>query len=681
MTPGNGLPVIASEIIIDGRGATITRDDHGHKVPKFRILFVGPTGNLTLTHTTIRGGFATDCPAFPDPPVLACGGISNTGKMKVTHSKFIGNTSRSDVFAQGGAIDSPGTGSVSETEVTGKHVIYSGSATEGGAAGGAIANDGPLTVTRSRLTENTATVTRDTQSTAFAAGIISFAEMTVEDTIVSKNRSFAPGGIARAAVSNGIPAPGRLTVTGGAISDNTSDAPHGVAQGGGLANAWRRSLELRETQLVIAGATGVTTPLLRPPYSSTGKALDDADWSAVVQAGQEGYLTVLTTLDSEDWRRPGVEQIVAGATPKDTAGQIVLLHDAGGDRTQTVAALEELVPRLKASGWTFATVGDAVALRGSVQPAAATDRWQGLALITAIRTSDWILEALSWLLWAAGAISLLRAVAVFVAARRHVRMRRKPWGAPVTEPVSVIVPAYNESAGIEAAVRSLVASDHQLEVIVVDDGSTDGTADVVEALRLPGVRVIRQQNAGKPAALNTGIAAASCNLLVMVDGDTVFEPDAVRMLVQPFAHRRVGAVSGNAKVVNRGGLLGRWQHIEYVVGFNLDRRLFDLAECMPTVPGAVGAFRREALLRVGGVSDTTLAEDTDLTMALCRDGWRVVYEERAKAWTEAPASLGALWKQRYRWCYGTLQAMWKHRGALGQRGQAGSSGDAVWSTC
>ncbi|WP_405786774.1 bifunctional polysaccharide deacetylase/glycosyltransferase family 2 protein [Streptomyces sp. NBC_00029] len=442
----------------------------------------------------------------------------------------------------------------------------------------------------------------------------------------------------------------------------------------GAASAWRRSLELRETQLVIAGATGVTTPLLRPPYSSTAKALDDADWSAVVQAGQEGYLTILTTLDSEDWRRPGVEQIVAGATPKDTSGQIVLLHDSGGDRTQTVAALEQLVPRLKASGWTFATVGDAVALRGAVQPAATTDRWQGLALITAIRTSDWILEALSWLLWAAGAISLLRAVAVFVAARRHVRMRRKPWGAPVTEPVSVIVPAYNESAGIEAAVRSLVASDHQLEVIVVDDGSTDGTADIVEALRLPGVRVIRQQNAGKPAALNTGIAAASCNLLVMVDGDTVFEPDAVRMLVQPFAHRRVGAVSGNAKVINRGGLLGRWQHIEYVVGFNLDRRLFDLAECMPTVPGAVGAFRREALLRVGGVSDTTLAEDTDLTMALCRDGWRVVYEERAKAWTEAPASLGALWKQRYRWCYGTLQAMWKHRGALAQRGQAGKLG-------
>ncbi|MFB6614428.1 bifunctional polysaccharide deacetylase/glycosyltransferase family 2 protein [Streptomyces sp. NPDC056367] len=442
----------------------------------------------------------------------------------------------------------------------------------------------------------------------------------------------------------------------------------------GAASAWRRSLELRESQLAIAGAAGVTTPLLRPPYSSTNEALSDADWDTVVQAGQKGYLTVLTTQDSEDWRRPGIEKIVANSTPKGTNGQILLMHDAGGDRSQTVAALEQLLPDLKKAGFRFATVSDSVGLPSPVKPASTADEWQGMALIGALRASGWVLDLLGWLLWAAGAISVLRAIAVFVAARRHVRMRRRPWGRPVTEPVSVIVPAYNESAGIEAAVRSLLASDHQVEVIVVDDGSTDGTADLVESLNLRGVRVIRQQNAGKPAALNTGIAAASCNLVVMVDGDTVFEPDAVRMIVQPFANRRVGAVSGNAKVVNRGGLLGRWQHIEYVVGFNLDRRLFDLAECMPTVPGAVGAFRREALLRVGGLSDITLAEDTDLTMALCRDGWRVVYEERAIAWTEAPASLGALWKQRYRWCYGTLQAMWKHRGALTQRGQAGKLG-------
>ncbi len=442
----------------------------------------------------------------------------------------------------------------------------------------------------------------------------------------------------------------------------------------GTIPGWQRSLELREAQLALAGATGRTSALLRPPYSSVNDALDDRDWTAVRAAGRDGYLTVLTTLDSQDWQRPGVARIVANATPHGTAGQIVLMHDAGGDRAQTVAALNRLLPELTARGFRFATVSDAVGIRQPMHPASARDHWLGVGLLDAMTGSAWTLRALGWLLYAAGALAVLRAAMVLVAARRHVRRRGRAWGPPVTAPVTVVVPAYNESAGIEAAVRSLLASDHPVEVIVVDDGSTDGTADLVESLRLPYVRVIRQANAGKPAALNTGIAAASFDLLVMVDGDTVFEPDAVRTLVQPFADPGVGAVSGNAKVVNRKGLLGRWQHIEYVVGFNLDRRLFDLGRCMPTVPGAVGGFRREALLRVGGVSDATLAEDTDLTMALCRDGWRVVYEEDAIAWTEAPASLRALWRQRYRWCYGTLQAMWKHRGALVRGGAAGRLG-------
>jgi cellulose synthase/poly-beta-1,6-N-acetylglucosamine synthase-like glycosyltransferase len=186
--------------------------------------------------------------------------------------------------------------------------------------------------------------------------------------------------------------------------------------------------------------------------------------------------------------------------------------------------------------------------------------------------------------------------------------------------------------------------------------------------------LIRKENGGKPSALNAGIAAARYETLVLVDGDTVFRPNTLRELVKPFADPEVGAVSGNTKVANRDGLLGAWQHLEYVMGFNLDRRMFDVLQCMPTVPGAIGAFRRAAVERVGGVSDHTLAEDTDLTMALCRDGWRVVYAPNAVAWTEAPATLRQLWRQRYRWCYGTLQSMWKHRHAVIQRGQAGKLG-------
>ena len=435
---------------------------------------------------------------------------------------------------------------------------------------------------------------------------------------------------------------------------------------------WWQGLELNDAQLAINGITGQQTSLLRPPYSSENDAVDDAMLGVIENAADNGYLTGLTTLDSEDWTRPGVARIVQNSTPKDGTGQVLLLHDAGGDRSQTVAALRQLIPELRAKGYRFETLSEAVGLSGAQKPATTMQRVGGKALVGVVRLGDAVIAALNWILVGAGALALLRAVLVIAAARRHTRER--PAYAPVVEPVTIVMPAFNEAAGIEAAVRSMVASTHPVEVIVVDDGSDDDTAGIVERLGLPNVRVIRQANGGKPVALNTGIAAATHEIVVMVDGDTVFEPDTVRNLIRPFSDPAVGAVSGNAKVLNRGGLLGRWQHIEYVIGFNLDRRLFDVAECMPTVPGAIGGFRREALLQVGGVSTDTLAEDTDLTMALCRAGWRVVYEERAVAWTEAPASLGALWKQRYRWSYGTFQAMWKHRRALVQGGQAGKLG-------
>ncbi|WLQ05953.1 bifunctional polysaccharide deacetylase/glycosyltransferase family 2 protein [Arthrobacter oryzae] len=454
----------------------------------------------------------------------------------------------------------------------------------------------------------------------------------------------------------------------------------------GTAPSWRRELEVQGAQEAITGITGQATSLLRPPYSSGNEAINDSTWSAMRTSSDEGYITVLSTVDSQDWRRPGVETIERNLALSGPQGQVLLMHDGGSDREQTVAALDSALSRFAGQGNRVTTVGDAIGI-DSMRDASTAEQMTGTAFVRGIQLSDFVVTAISWGLVAAGIVTLVRAVLVVGFAARHSRAARRvqsvsrgrrrvdvPVRPEITEPVTVIVPAYNEAVGIEAAVRSIVASTHPVEIIVVDDGSTDGTAGIVEALGLPGVTVIRKENGGKPSALNAGLDAASHDLVVMVDGDTVFEPDTVHSLIQPFADPRVGAISGNTKVANRGGILGAWQHIEYVVGFNLDRRLFDVAECMPTVPGAIGAFRRDALLRVGGVSDDTLAEDTDLTMALCRDGWRVVYQDDARAWTEAPATLGALWRQRYRWCYGTLQAMWKHRGAVVQRGAAGKLG-------
>ena len=436
---------------------------------------------------------------------------------------------------------------------------------------------------------------------------------------------------------------------------------------------WERRFQIGLTDNALAGTVGIRPRLFRPPYSSVPASANTGQAQTIESIARQGYDVVLADLDGEDWQRPGVQEIVASATPQGSRGGIVLLHDGGGDRSQTVRAVEQLVPQLRARGFRFVTVSQLAGMpRDQAElPVGGWDRTRGRILITTLGISRWTTNILAWLLVLVAVLFVARVFLLLTFARRHARtVRSRPRAADFTPPVSVIVPAFNEAVNIERSVRSLDASDYpELEVLVVDDGSTDGTGDLVERLDLPRTRVLRQENAGKPAALNHGIEEARHDIVVMVDADTVFEPATLRELVQPFSSPDVGAVSGNTKVGNRRRLLGRWQHIEYVMGFNLDRRLYDVLQCMPTVPGAIGAFRREVLVDVGGVSGATLAEDTDLTLAVGRAGWRVVYEENARAWTEAPATLRGLWRQRYRWCYGTLQSVWKHRAAFWRHGE------------
>jgi cellulose synthase/poly-beta-1,6-N-acetylglucosamine synthase-like glycosyltransferase/peptidoglycan/xylan/chitin deacetylase (PgdA/CDA1 family) len=438
--------------------------------------------------------------------------------------------------------------------------------------------------------------------------------------------------------------------------------------------------ELSQSQLALAGAAGIRTSLFRPPYSSFADAMDNKSWPVTRYIGTRGYITVVNTTDSEDWQKPGVTEIIRRATPHGGKGAIVLMHDSGGDRHQTVRALDRFVPQLQADGYAFENLTEALHAPTAHTEVTGLDLWKGKAWIFLVQASDGVTGVLVVGIAITGVLVFSRFGMMLLLSAAHARRVRRQgfrWGpspVPVTEPASVLVPAYNEAKCIENTVRSLMASEHPVEIIVIDDGSSDGTARMVEDLRLPNVRVVRQHNAGKPAALNRGLANARYDLVVMMDGDTVFEPATVRELVQPFADPTVGAVAGNAKVGNRDSLIGAWQHIEYVMGFNLDRRMYDILRCMPTIPGAVGAFRRSALERVGGMSDDTLAEDTDITMALHRDGWRVVYAEKARAWTEAPESVQQLWSQRYRWSYGTMQAIWKHRRSLIERGPSGRFG-------
>ena len=350
------------------------------------------------------------------------------------------------------------------------------------------------------------------------------------------------------------------------------------------------------------------------------------------------------------------------------------MHDGGGRRPETVAAVAKLIPRLEARGFKFVTVSKLAGLspRAVELRATAGQRLRGELFVTMLAIAGFVTSSLTMLVEGVTVLVGVRMLAALILAGLQLRRtrRRKP-APPLAPPVSIIVPAFNEATGIERCVKSLAGSRYpgELEVIVVDDGSTDGTAAIAQRLRLPCVRVMRQPNSGKPAALNRALVASSHGIVVTVDADTVFERDTLAHLVQRFSDPAVGAISGNTKVGNRKGLVGRWQHIEYVMGFNLDRRMYEVLGCMPTVPGAIGAFRREALADIGGISGSTLAEDTDITLEIGRAGWRVVHEDSAIAWTEVPRTLRDLFRQRSRWAYGTIQSIWKHRAALWRRGE------------
>jgi poly-beta-1,6 N-acetyl-D-glucosamine synthase len=456
----------------------------------------------------------------------------------------------------------------------------------------------------------------------------------------------------------------------------------------GAVSPERLRLELNATQRVIESVLGRSTVLFRPPYNADVEPTTAEEVAPIMGAASLGYTTVGEYLDPQDWNLNSVDSSghqqprLAGDIVRSVLeevgsqhGNTVLLHDGGGDRSHTIAALRALIPALRQRGYRFVTVSELAGLtRDQVMPALSRRDW---ALRGADRATFEILFAVqTFLYWAfLTAIALGAARVLLITALALTSTRRPPTAANDSCPtVSVLIAAYNERSVIARTVlAALDGPESPLEVIVVDDGSTDGTAAEVEHLAAgePRVRLVRQSNAGKAAALNRALALARGDVLVCLDADTLITPTTCARLARHFADPRVGAVAGNVKVGNRVNLWTTWQSIEYTVSQNLDRRAFALLNAVTVVPGAVGAWRREALLGVGGFVRDTLAEDTDLTWRLRLAGWRIENESQAYGYTEAPDSLSALFRQRFRWTYGTLQCLWKHRSALGRHGWFG----------
>jgi len=421
--------------------------------------------------------------------------------------------------------------------------------------------------------------------------------------------------------------------------------------------------------------------LFRAPYFGDAEPTTPDELGPALEAQKAGYTVVGLHVDPNDWKRPGEDSIVqqvidqVHAGNAENAANIILLHDGGGNRAETVAALPRIISTLKAEGYQFVTVSQLVGIpqsqampRISARDLAAV-RIDVAAFVTMMALS----MLLAWLFYMAITLGVARAV--IMAALAWWQSRKPRADPPAFEPsVSVIIPAYNEERVIAESVARVLASEYPaLQVIVADDGSKDATSRIVADAfgNDPRVTLLTLVNGGKASALNHALTHATGEVIIALDADTQFEPKTIARLVRWFADPRIGAVAGDARVGNRVNLVTRWQAVEYITAQNLERRALAGFDAMTVVPGAVGAWRRAALDEVGGYPEDTLAEDQDLTIAIQRAGWRVTYDPRAVAWTEAPESFRALAKQRFRWAFGTLQCLWKHREVLVTRKPSG----------
>ncbi len=464
-----------------------------------------------------------------------------------------------------------------------------------------------------------------------------------------------------------------------------------------ITNASNRyvKFELNLTERLFASQFGIRTLLFRPPYA-VDEEPDTADEVRPLELPQEmGYITIGNRIDPNDWNdnpRRTAEQIASYVLEHLPpcrvgdlrCGNIILLHDGGGDRSETVRALPMIIDGVRARGYDIAPVSELLGKTKAdvMAPLPAGELWAARLN----RVGFWAFEAaiigITWIFLVGDLLMTGRLIFIGAAAiydRLHEKIFGKPAEVASYQPkVAVLIPAYNEEKVIERTVRAALNSNYpNLRVIVIDDGSKDKTLEVARAAFAAEsaegkVLILGKQNSGKAEALNYGIEhIGDAELFVGIDADTIIASDAVSRLVPHFVNPKVGAIAGNAKVGNRVNLWTRWQALEYITSQNFERRALDVLGAVSVVPGAIGCWRVSAVREAGGYHIDTVAEDADLTMALLRLGYRVEYEDGALAYTEAPTNANGLMRQRFRWSFGILQAVFKHRDVVAREGALG----------
>jgi peptidoglycan-N-acetylglucosamine deacetylase len=444
-------------------------------------------------------------------------------------------------------------------------------------------------------------------------------------------------------------------------------------------------VEMNLTERLFASRLGVKPLLFRPPYSIDQEP-DTADEVKPLELTQElGYITVGDKIDPDDWHdnpRQSAEQVSQSVFRQLGRGNIILLHDGGGNREQTVKAIPLIVNGLRERGYQIVPVSQLIgkSYADVMPPITARERWAAMFTRLGFLGYGMIYGAIVFIFFIGDVLMSLRLllVGVFAVFDRARGGKRDAALAPDYKPaVAVLVPAFNEEKVIVRTVKSVLHSHYpKFRVIVIDDGSVDKTVEVTRAafaeeIASGKVTVLTKPNAGKAAALNYGLEQVTEEIFVGIDADTIIAPSALAHLVPNFADPKIGAIAGNAKVGNRVNLWTRWQALEYITSQNFERRALDVFGAVTVVPGAIGAWRTEAVRAEGGYQTDTVAEDADLTMRLLRRGYRVEYDDRALAFTEAPTTASGLMRQRFRWSYGIMQSAWKHRAVFLRKGVLG----------
>lgn len=460
----------------------------------------------------------------------------------------------------------------------------------------------------------------------------------------------------------------------------------------------RAELELNTTQRAIQSLLGRSTILFRPPYNADAEPVSAEEVKPVIIASKMGYITIGELIDPQDWNlwktdnegqqeKRTVDDIVQSVLDqvKSIHGNVILLHDGGGDRTMTIQALGIIVNKLRKLGYNFVDISQIVGQsRSKIMPVLSSKDQALIGVDRPVFDTIFIFERiLSYIFITAIILGILRVIFVTVLSIiKRISNKKKSFHTGYHAPVTVVIAAYNEEKVICKTVESVLRSNYpDIDVIVIDDGSKDNTSNEIinHFSNDQRVRLINQQNSGKAAALNNAINFANGDILVSLDADTQISKDAISLLVRHFEDPKIGAIAGNVKVGNRTNIFTKWQAIEYITSQNIDRQGYSLLNAITVVPGAIGAWRKSAIKEVGGYITDTLAEDMDLTWRLRKNGWKVDTENEAIGYTEAPDTISSFFKQRFRWSFGTLQCLWKHKSALFHYGWFGGLAlPALW---